>query len=177
MVATLKEAVDLMCKAHPESRQGMASELGMTIDQFNNRLHRKCNSLFFTVDDLQRMEDITGTAFLAEYFANRRGLTLVDIAAVESVDKVDLYDIEMQSNAAAGELAIAKKEAAADGVIDRKEMKLLTRMFQTKMSHQIHGFLGFLALYGAGVSEHSVDLFMASRKAEVAGVQLEAQEV
>lgn len=177
MVATLQEAVSLTCKAYPGGRNGLAAAMGMTIDQFNNRLHRKCNSLFFTVDDLLRMEDITGTAFLAEYFANRRGLTLVDISAVESVDKVDLFDIEMQSNAAAGELAIAKREAAADGVIDKKELKVLSRLFQTKMRHQIHGFMGFLALYGAGLSEHSVDLFMASRKAEVAGVQLEAQEV
>lgn len=177
MVATLNEAVTLMCKAHPFSRQGMAADLGMTIDQFNNRLHRKCNSLFFTADDLIRMEDISGTSFVAEFFANRRGLTLVDVSSVSAVDKVDLFDIEMQSKAAAGELAIAKVEAAADGVIDRGELKNLSRLFHTKMRHQIHGFLGFLALYGVGVTEHSVDLFMANRKTDAPGVQLEVSEV
>lgn len=177
MVATLNEAVSQMCKSLPQGRNGMAAALGMTIDQFNNRLHRKCNSLFFTVDDLMRMEEISGTSFLAEFFANRHGLTLVDVSAVNDVDKVELFDIEMRANAAAGELAIAKQMAAEDGVIDQKELKTLSRLFQTKVRHQIQGFLGFLALYGVGVSDHSVDLFMASRKAEVAGVQLEATEV
>jgi len=155
----------------------MAADLGMTIDQFNNRLHRKCNSLFFTVDDLMRMEDISGTHLLADYFASRQGLTLVDIASVSSVDKVDLYDIEMQSKAAAGELAIAKVQAVADGVIDRVELKTLSRLFQKKMRHQVHGFLGFLALYGVGVTEHNVDLFMANRKTDVPGVQLDISEM
>ena len=62
MVATLNEAVSQMCKSLPQGRNGMAAALGMTIDQFNNRLHRKCNSLFFTVDDLMRMEEISGTS-------------------------------------------------------------------------------------------------------------------
>lgn len=177
MVDTLNIAINQMCKAHPAGRLGIAAEMDLTLDQFNNRMYRKCNSHYFTVDELQKIEDLSGTAFLAEYFAARRGLTLVDISSVRDLDKVDLYDIEMQSNAAAGELAIAKREAAADGVIDKGELKTLSNLFKTKMRHQVHGFLGFLALYGVGVSEHSVDLFMASRKSDVAGMQIQGPEV
>lgn len=177
MVDTINTAIRLMCKAHPHGRLGMADDMGMTIDQFHNHLYRKCGSRFFSLDELLQMEDLSRSTYLAEYFANRKGLTLVDISSVQHVDKVDLFDIEMQSNAAAGELAIAKREAAADGIIDKKELKTLTGLFHQKMRHQMHGFFGFLALYGVGVSDHNVDLFMVNRKAEVAGMQIQATEV
>ncbi|MCE0490966.1 hypothetical protein LU196_13045 [Pantoea sp. Mb-10] len=173
MVDTINSAISQMCKGHQYGRLGMAADLGMSIDQFHNHLYRKCGSRFFTLEELQQMEDLSGTYCLAEYFAKRRGLTLVDIASVETLDKVDLFDLEMRSDAAAGQLAIAKQEAAADGVIDKTEMKKLTGLFHQKMRHQMHGFLGFLALYGASVSEHNVDIFMANRRVEVAGMQVQ----
>ena len=176
MVDTINTAIRLMCKAHPHGRLGMADDMGMTIDQFHNHLYRKCGSRFFSLDELQKMEDLSRSTYLAEYFANRKGLTLVDVSTVEKVDKVDLYDIELRNKATAGKLAIAKQEAVADGVIDQKELKTLSVLFQQKMRGQIHGFLGFLALYGVGVTEHSVDMFMSNRKAEV-GMQIQAQEL
>ena len=177
MVDTINTAIRLMCKAHPYGRLGMAEDMGMTIDQFHNHLYRKCGSRFFTLDELQQMEDLSGTNCLAEHFANRKGLTLVDMASVQNVDKVDLFDLEMRTNAAAGQLAIAKQEALADGVIDKKELKELTGLFHQKMRHQMHGFFGFLALYGAGVADHNIDMFMANRKVEASGMQVQAMEV
>lgn len=177
MVDTLKTAIRLMCKAHPAGRLGMAYDLGMTIDQFHNHLYRKCQSRFFTVDELMKMEDLSGTNYLAEHFASRRGLTLVDIPSMQNVDKVDLFDIELKTDAADGELASAKLAAVSDGVIDSYEHKNLSELFHKKIRHQIHGFMGFLALYGVGVSDHSVDMFVASnRKADVAGMHFEAPE-
>ena len=176
MVDSINTAIRLMCKAHKHGRVGLAAELGMTIDQFHNHLYQKCGSRFFTVVELEHIQSISGTSYLAEYFANRKGLTLVDVSIVEKVDKVDLYDIELRNKATAGKLAIAKQEAVADRVIDQKELKTLSGLFQQKMRGQIHGFLGFLALYGVGVTEHSVDMFMSNRKAEV-GMQIQAQEL
>ncbi|MDE1188229.1 MAG: YmfL family putative regulatory protein [Pantoea sp.] len=177
MVDTLKTAIRLMCKAHPAGRLGMAYDLGMTIDQFHNHLYRKCQSRFFTVDELMKMEDLSGTNYLAEHFASRRRLTLVDIPSMQNVDKVDLFDIELKTDAADGELASAKLAAVSDGVIDSHEHKNLSELFHKKIRHQIHGFMGFLALYGVGVSDHSVDMFVASnRKADVAGMHFEAPE-
>jgi hypothetical protein len=81
----------------------------------------------------------------------------------------------MKVTAAAGELASAKMAAAADGVIDRKERKTLSDLFNNKLRHQIHGFLGFMALYGVGVSDQAVDVFISTgRKGDAPSVQLEA---
>lgn len=61
MVDSINTAIRLMCKAHKHGRLGMASDLGMTIDQFHNHLYQKCGSRFFTLAELERMEDLSGS--------------------------------------------------------------------------------------------------------------------
>ncbi|QXC99349.1 YmfL family putative regulatory protein [Klebsiella sp. PL-2018] len=175
MVDSINTAVSLMCKAHKRGRQGMAGDLGMTFDVFNNHLYQRCGSRFFTHAELERMEDLSGTSYFTEYQANRKGKLLVDIPKPGSIDKVDLYDIEMKALVAAGQLASAKIAAEADGVIDHREHKTLSNLFNKTLRHQIHGFLGFLALYGVGVADHAVDMFvMAGREVDAPSLQLEA---
>lgn len=173
MVDSINTAIRLMCKAHKHGRLGMASELGMSIDQFHNHLYQKCGSRFFTVSELEQMQSLSDSSYLAEYFAGRCGKLLVDIPTADSIDNVDLYDIEMQASVAAGELASAKIAAAADGVIDTSERKTLSDLFNKKLRHQIHGFLGFMALYGVGISDQAVDVFVSTgRKGDAPSVQL-----
>lgn len=175
MVDSISTAIRLMCKAHKNGRVGMAADLGMTIDQFHNHLYQKCGSRFFTVGELEQMQSLSHSSYLAEYFAGRCGKLLVDVPAPESIDNVDLYDIEMKATVADGELAYAKMAAAADGVIDTTERKTLSELFNKKLRHQIHGFLGFMALYGVGVSDQAVDVFISTgRKGDAPSVQLEA---
>ncbi|HAH9343269.1 TPA: hypothetical protein HIQ17_002841 [Escherichia coli] len=175
MVDSINTAIRLMCKAHKNGRVGMAADLGMTIDQFHNHMYQKCSSRFFTVAELEQMQTLSGTSYLAEYFAARCGKLLVDVPAPDSIDNVDLYEIDMKVTAAAGELASAKMAAVADGVIDKKERQTLSDLFNKKLRHQIHGFLGFMALYGAGISDQAVDVFVSTgRKSDAPSVQLEA---
>lgn len=172
MVDSIKAAISAMCKAHPGGRLGMAADLGMSIDTFHNHMYQKCGSRFFTLAELERMEDLSGISMLAEYAAARVGKLLVDVPRPESIDNVDLYSLDMQANAAKGLLAQAQIEAAGDGVIDRHERKKLSELFRKTIRHQFHGFMGFMALYG--VSDQAVDLFVTSRKGDAPSVQLEA---
>ena len=65
--------------------------------------------------------------------------------------------------------------AVADGVIDLAERKALSDLFSKKLRHQIHGFLGFMALYGVAVSDQAVDVFVSTgRKGDAPSVQLGA---
>lgn len=175
MVDSINTAIRLMCKAHKHGRLGMASDLGMTIDQFHNHLYQKCGSRFFTLAELERMEDLSGSCYLAEYQANRKGKWLVDVPTAESLDNVELYSIEMKAAAASGELANAKMAAAADGVIDSSERKTLSELFSKKLRHQIHGFLGFMALYGVVFQIRRLTYsFQQAEKVTPASVQLRA---
>ena len=173
MVDTINQAVRQMCKAHKHGRLGMAADLGMSIDQFHNHLYKKCGSRFFTLDELMKMEVLTGTHCVAEFMAVRHGMRLVDIKAAGEMDKVDLFDTQLKAKAAEAQLA-----AMADGVIDHHESKTLSALFRKKISHQVHGFFGLIALFSAGTADHAVDMFVSSgRKADVAGMQFEAQDI
>lgn len=162
MVENINSAITAMCKAYPTGRLGIAKALGMSIDQFHNHMYQKVGSRFFSVSELELMEDLSGTSLLADYFATRRGMLLVEIPKPESIDNVDLFQLEMEANAKRGKLDQAKFAALADGVIDKREKKNLSQLFNSAMRHQIHGFMGLMALYGA--ADGSVDLFVASRK-------------
>lgn len=162
MVDNINSAITAMCKAYPSGRVGMANAMGMSIDQFHNHMYQKVGSRFFTLAELELMEDLSGTSLFAEYSANRRGRLLVDIPKPETLDNVDLFQHEMQSNAEKGKLDLAKYAALEDGVIDSREKKTLSKLFYSSIRHQVHGFMGLMALYG--VSEGSVDMFVASRK-------------
>lgn len=178
MVDTINQAVRQMCKAHKQGRLGMAADLGMSIDQFHNHLYKKCGSRFFTLDELMKMEVLTGTHFVAEFMAVRHGMLLVDIKAAGEMDKVDLFDTQMKAKAAEGELATAQLAAMADGVIDHHESKTLSALFRKKLTHQVHGFFGLIALFSAGTADHAVDMFLSTgRKADVAGMQFDAQDI
>jgi hypothetical protein len=142
----------------------MAAALDMSIDQFHNHMYQKVGSRFFSINELEKMEDLSGTSLLAEYFASRRGKLLVEVPAPEAIDNVDLFQLEMEANAVKGKLDQAKFAAMEDGVIDSREKKTLSKLFHNTIRHQIHGFMGLMALYG--VSEGSVDMFVASRKSD-----------
>ncbi|EOI3517179.1 YmfL family putative regulatory protein [Cronobacter muytjensii] len=172
MVDNIKAAISAMCKAHPAGRLGMAADLGMSIDTFHNHMYQKCGSRFFTLAELERMEDLSGVSMLAEYAAARVGKLLVDVPKPESMDNVDLFAIDMKTSAAKGQLAQAQIEAAEDGVIDRHERKKLSELFRKTIRHQFHGFMGFMALYG--VSDQAVEVFVSTRKGDAPSVQLEA---
>jgi len=164
MVDTINEAIREMCKAHPSGKPGMAAALGMSVDVFNNHAYRKCGSRFFTLDELELMQELSGTAFFAEYSASRVKRLLVDIPSLDDLDNVCLYQNEMKIAVAQGEFSIAKIQAIADGVVDRHESRDITNKFKSYLRYSMQGFFGFMALNG--VVDHAVDTFVCQRKSD-----------
>ena len=164
MVDTINEAIRGMCKAHPTGKPGMAAALGMTVDVFNNRAYRKCGSRFFTLDELELMQDLSGTALFAEYSASRVKCLLVDIPRLDELDNVCLHRNEMDAAVAKGEYSLAKIKAMDDGVIDRHESRDITNKLKSYLKHTMQGCLCFLALNG--VADNAVDAFVCQRKSD-----------
>ncbi|MDA6077471.1 hypothetical protein O0544_17435 [Edwardsiella anguillarum] len=69
----IKTTIKAICRTYPGGQKAMAVQLGMTYDAFRNHLDQKCASRFFTLAEIERMEDVSGTSLLAEYHAARRG--------------------------------------------------------------------------------------------------------
>lgn len=125
---TLKEVVKEMCKAYPGGRSAMAGALGMTETTFNNNLYEKNGCRFFEREELEAMEDLSNTSFLAGYYANRRNLLLVEKISPEDLDEPELFKLQTRASTTRGELVVFIGKALEDGVVDRHEEKQILTM-------------------------------------------------
>lgn len=144
---TLKEVVKAMCKAYPGGRQAMAGALGMSETQFNNNLYEKNGCRFFEVTELEAMEDISNTSFVADYFAKRRGALLVDVPNLEDLDRVDLFSRAMRTAAARGQVDQIIQKALEDGVIEKHEAEEILEHHRRHLAAREEEIRAIVALF------------------------------
>ncbi|CAG9000635.1 MAG: hypothetical protein CENE_02635 [Candidatus Celerinatantimonas neptuna] len=140
----IKDSIKAMCKAYPGGRSAMAGGLGMSLTEFNNNLYEKNGCRFFEVDELEAMEDLSGTSLLAEYFAHRKNKLLVNIPDPSELDNVELLRVRLNASADAGRLNITMAKSLEDGRIDADEEKLLLeqlRQFLTSKASELQAFI------------------------------------
>ncbi|MGO2335947.1 YmfL family putative regulatory protein [Providencia sp.] len=145
---TLKEVVKEMCKAMPGGRSAMAAALGMSETTFNNNLYEKNGCRFFENDDLEAMEELSGTKLLVGYHMDRHGITPAKKVDPENLDKVELFEIRMNLDAMQGSLTILIKESIADGILTNDEIIAINRKLD-KVCAYARGFVNSLpVVYG-----------------------------
>lgn len=118
-----KEMVNRTIAGVTGGREAVAAVLGMSVDIFNNHLYEKKGSRFFSVDELVEMAELTGTSYVAEYFAHRVNCLVVERPKATEIDNVDMFDCHLHLNAAKGLLDKTIEEAKADGVFDERERR------------------------------------------------------
>lgn len=149
----LKSTVEAMCKAFPGGRSAMAGALGMPKDKFTNKLSRKNGCRFFELDELEAMEDLSGTNLLADYYARRRGCLLVERPQYEELDRVDLFSRAMREAAARGHVDQLIAEALNDGVIEQheaEEIELYHRRHMVAREEEIRAITSLFSRKKAG---------------------------
>ena len=150
----IKTTIKAMCSAVGGQRM-MAARMyashEKSHEKFRNHFDQKCGSRFFTLEEIERMEDISGTSFFAEYAADRVGKLLVDIPVPDELDNVELHRLNIQADAARGELAAAQIEISDDVVLNARESGRLWGLLRKSLRYQIHGLAAFVALHGGVV--------------------------
>ncbi len=131
----------------PGGRSAMAAALGMSETTFNNNLYEKNGCRFFENDDLEAMEELSGTKLLVEYHMDRHGITPAKKVDPENLDKVELFDIRMKLGAMQGALSVLIQDSIADGVLTDDEIKAINRKLE-KVCAYAWGFVNSLpAIY------------------------------
>jgi len=153
----LKSVVKAMCKAFPGGRSAMAGGLGMTETQFNNNLYEKNGCRFFEVSELEAMEDLSGTTYMAEYFAQRRGGLFVDIPQLEELDQVELFSKSMRTAAHRGHVDMIIQASLEDGVIDAAEAEEIMKFHHRHLSARDAEVRAVIALFGKKSKAGKVD--------------------
>jgi len=159
----LKQLVIQTCKASSFTNTQIADQLGMTFSEFNNRLHMKNGTRFFDIQHMEILQRVVGYPFLADYFAGQFGMLVVNNPMPEQMDNVELFSIQMHADAARGVVAQAKIDAEEDGVIDRNELKHISKNVMNSVKYTLKGFLAWAALHG--VQADAMEL-LSCRKVE-----------
>ncbi|KLN97313.1 YmfL family putative regulatory protein [Moellerella wisconsensis] len=145
---TVKEVVKEMCKAMPGGRSAMAGALGISEASFNNKLYEKNGCRFFEHDDLEAMEELSGTKLLVEYHMDRHSMVPATKVEPENLDTVELFDIRMKLGAMQGALSVLIQESIADGILTDDEIKAINRKLE-KVCSYAWGFVNSLpVVYG-----------------------------
>ncbi|UJD90115.1 hypothetical protein FS594_15755 [Rahnella aquatilis] len=144
----LKSVVKAMCAAYPGGRSAMAGALDMTETRFNNNLYEKNGCRFFEIDELIAMEDISGTSYLAQYYAHRRGGLFVDIPQLDELDQVELFSKSVRTAAHRGQVDMIIQSSLADGVIDELEAEKIMDCHRQHLAARDAEVRAVLALFG-----------------------------
>lgn len=121
---SLKEAILKSEKSFSGGRAEIARLMGLSYDAYRNRLREDREDQQFSASQLEDIQFITGTAYIAQYFANKAGQMTVAIPSSD-VDGEELSEIQISEAAAIGGLSVIIAQALADGQIDDNEAKLI----------------------------------------------------
>ncbi|RCS70151.1 YmfL family putative regulatory protein [Vibrio casei] len=121
---SLKEAILKSEKSFSGGRAEIARQMGLSYDAYRNRLREDREDQQFSASQLEDIQFITGTAYVAQYFANKAGQMTVAIPSSD-VDGEELSEIQIGEAAAIGGLSVIIAQALADGQIDNNEAKLI----------------------------------------------------
>ncbi|EMN0828307.1 hypothetical protein R8H71_001066 [Providencia rettgeri] len=131
---TLKEVVKEMCKAFPGGRSSMAAALGISETTFNNKLYEKNGCRFFENDELEAMEDLSGTRKLVEYHAARHGLLLREPVKAGDLSHIDLFEKKLSTDVRRGKVDQIIKQALEDGEITQDEANDIRKAHRKHMA-------------------------------------------
>lgn len=113
-----------MCDAFAGGRAALADALGMKLVEFNNNLYEKNGCRFFSIDELEKMQGLTKTKCVADYFAQKAGAFVVSIPteSESELDTVELHHLSLNTDVRRGEVDhLIMSSITDDGCIDAEE--------------------------------------------------------
>ncbi|MFC0178975.1 YmfL family putative regulatory protein [Thorsellia kenyensis] len=143
----IKQVIINLCNEVPGGRSAVAGALGMELSSFNNRLYEKNKCRFFSVDELEAIEDIAGKPFLAEYFAKRQGGVFTKLPDADELDAVELFNLSVHADAKKALLSLVVSKAIEDGVIDGKEKEQILNCLHQFFGSKKSEILALLKVY------------------------------
>ncbi|SET28922.1 YmfL family putative regulatory protein [Thorsellia anophelis] len=143
----IKQVIINLCNEVPGGRSAVAGALGMELNSFNNRLYEKNKCRFFSVDELEAIEDIAGKPFLAEYFAKRQGGVFTKLPDSDDLDNTELFNLSVNSDAKKALLSLVVSKSIEDGEIDSKEKQQILDCLHDFFSSKTNEIIGLLKVY------------------------------
>ncbi|HHN8388005.1 TPA: hypothetical protein ACRRWX_003676, partial [Morganella morganii] len=95
-IVDLKQRVSDFVESCPGGHEALAAILNIRLPAFRNRLYEKNGTGYFTLGQLETLEDLSEEKFLADYFNERIGRVSYQKPDAGALDSVELHDLRMR---------------------------------------------------------------------------------
>ena len=147
VLASRKDVVSAVICAYPRGRLYAAADLGLPIKKFDNHAYENAGSRPLTDDHIHRLEQVTGTTFLADYIAAKYGGMFVPLTTPDTLDNVELFNRSIKAAAKRGMVDQIIAKALDDGVIEKGEAEAIVNALMHYMSARYAEVLATIQLH------------------------------
>lgn len=119
--------------AFPGGRECAATFLGLDLKRLDNQLYESTGHRPLTDEQLQQLEQVSGTHYLPEYIAGLYGGFFSLMPEANELDGVELYHLSLAADVREGQLNQIIADAIGDG-IDDQEFAQITRAHRKHMA-------------------------------------------
>lgn len=147
VLKTRRDVVSELIRSLPGGCKFASDLLGMKQKKFENHAYESNKSTPLTAEQVFRLEQVTGTTHYPEYIAAMYGGMYVPVADPDSLDKVELYTMCVETAAKRGTVDQIIAQALEDGVIDHAEAEAILKAETLHMAARRAEVLAVLQLH------------------------------
>ena len=147
VLKTRRDVVSELIRTLPGGCKFASDLLGMKQKKFENHAYESNKSTPLTAEQVFRLEQVTGTTHYPEYIAAMYGGMYVPVADPDSLDKVELYTMCVETAAKRGTVDQIIAQALEDGVIDHAEAEAILKAETLHMAARRAEVLAVLQLH------------------------------
>ncbi len=119
---------------HPGSVAGLAPLMNKGVHVLSNKLNPNSTTHFLSVAELEMLADFTNANLqIAEYFASKAHAVVIQLPHVDESD-MGILDLFLSAVKEFGDISGSFQKAFADGRIDSREFKLISREFDQSLA-------------------------------------------
>lgn len=132
--------------AFPGGRECAATFLGLDLKRFDNQLYESTGHRPLSDEQLQQLEQVSGTHYLPDYIAGLYSGLFTQLPEPGELDNVELYHLALEADIKEGQLNQTIAESLGDG-IDSKELAKILLVHRQHLAALHREVLGVIALH------------------------------
>lgn len=111
--------------AFPGGRECAATFLGLDLKRFDNQLYESTGHRPLSDEQLQQLEQVSGTHYLPDYIAGLYNGLFTALPDASELDNVELYHLALAADVKEGQLNQTIADAIGDGIDSQELAKIL----------------------------------------------------
>lgn len=132
--------------AFPGGRECAATFLGLDLKRFDNQLYESTGHRPLSDEQLQQLEQVTGTHYLPDYIAGLYSGLFTQLPEPAELDNVELYHLALDADVKEGQLNQTIAESLDNG-IDSKEVAQILLVHRQHLAALHREVLAVIALH------------------------------